>query len=214
MTKILRLIYSGAVEVPARDMRPFVKAAKYLQLQGFDQIEPSHSVEDIFGQVPAKKRCFSIKLKRIDDENFAMDTACVSDDDNVDDQPNQSTMTNGDDPHGENNGNSISSDSSDDESGKGAVGNGEGDGGDADADAEDENSIGKNMAHKQNGFPLSSSSSSSSECGSFEAPADKISGKIFSCTPSDMSLSRIINFLLKFIFQQSSTMLTNWSIVP
>lgn len=180
MKKILQLIYSGAVEVPACEMRSFVKAAKYLRLQGFENVASTATVNDIFGRVPVADRCFSIKLKRIDEDgNYAMDTASAANDEHADEQADQVTTTNGDDPEGENNGSSSSSDSSDDGSVKGADGHG------GNADADDENNIGKNIVRQANAFPLSSSSS---ECGNSDSGTeDEHSGKIFQRVSSDLS---------------------------
>lgn len=182
MKKILKLIYSGAVVVRACEMGSFVKAAQYLRLQGFEHIDSPCTVNDIFGPVPPNKRSFSLKLKRIvEDDLFAMNTTTTANDKHDDKKANPSTTTNGDNLHGENNG-CISSDSSDDAGEE--YGNGNGaiitDGGDADG----ENNVSNSIEQPAKRFTLSSSSSSSSECGPLDiATEDEHSGKICPCTP-------------------------------
>lgn len=64
--KILALMYRGIVEVPASDVQLFIEAAKYLKLQGFENISPSVKVDDIDGEQKGHNReKYSIRLKRI-----------------------------------------------------------------------------------------------------------------------------------------------------
>lgn len=74
----MALIYSGAVEVQLSEMRAFVLAAKFLKLQGFENIKPTVSTDDIrdrTGRYHQPRRGYSIRLKRIDDPELAMDLA-------------------------------------------------------------------------------------------------------------------------------------------
>lgn len=95
----MALIYSGAVEVRACDMRAFVQAAKFLKLQGFENINPTVSADDIRGPDQYQpRRNFSIRLKRIDESEFAMDSTDDRNDERFDTTTNQPVMTNGGHP--------------------------------------------------------------------------------------------------------------------
>lgn len=198
MAMILRLIYGGAVAVPACDMRAFMKAAKYLKLPGFEQIPSSVSAKDI--QIP-RRRNYSIVLKRIDEDgNFAIGSSSAENNEQQhgDTQSNeQPTMTNGDDPNGGDN----SSDSSE-------FGNGDddnGDGGDHDDHADDGNAgcvkyntSSNNIVCQTNGYPLSSSSSSESAMSTSD---DEHTGKTFTSISSYLMYSKqITNYCLKILF--------------
>lgn len=140
------LIYSGAVEVLAAEMRPFVKAAKYLKLQGFENITPTVSINDIQGGGQTQPhRNYSIILKRIDETEIAMVTPNGANDEPIDDSSTSRPATNGDDATtGENN---CGTSSSDDSCGNGGI---------------DDINSGNKIFNLTNGFPLSTSESSSS----------------------------------------------------
>lgn len=187
VVKVLQLIYRGAVEVPSCQMRSFVRAAKYLRLQGFENIAPTLTVNDIRdgGQVPARKKGFSIILKRIDDdENFAMVASSSANDEHSEVQSNQPTMTNGgDDPMGGNNADDNSSDSSEfgsDNGGNGGDDDGDnGDNGNNGNNGNDDKKTGNNITCQENGYALSSSSSESFESAS-DSDSEEHAGTI--CT--------------------------------
>lgn len=178
--KIFALIYGGAVEVPVIEMRAFIRAAKFLKLQGFENISPTVSIDDIEGADQIQpRRNYSIRLKRIDEADLAMNTTTSN-------QP----MTNGVAPHGENNdngGNGSSSSSSNSNAVNGignAVNGNEGGEGDVDDNVDVEididgdgdriNGVGNdnNIICIENRIQLSSSSSSESDAGSFQSPSD------------------------------------------
>lgn len=62
--KILALIYRGIVDISSSDMQSFIKAAKYLKLQGFEKISPELKTNDIIGSGVRER--YSIKLRRIE----------------------------------------------------------------------------------------------------------------------------------------------------
>lgn len=152
---ILQLIYGGAVEVPAKQMRTFVKAAKFLKLQGFANVDTTLSIDDIRGadQIPQEK--YTIRLKRMDDDqiNMAMQVSNERHTEPVDANLNPSIMTNGE----INGGCSSSQSGTSDGSSSGSSRN-------ASASPEIAN-IGQDELCKANGFPLLSSSDSDDDAG-------------------------------------------------
>lgn len=172
--KILQLIYGGAVEVQATDMRSFVKAAKFLKLQGFENIDTSLSLDDIKGadqplQIPPREK-YQIRLKRIDDDDVAMTTPNGVNDEQFASNSNRSAVTNG----GESFVNNVGCSSSSDDSG-----NGNGNGSNQQPTNES-NNVGQNAQNDPllNIFPLLSSSSSSSAESDYNSSESEMSGKM------------------------------------
>lgn len=64
LKKILAFIYRGAVEVPTSELTTFIKAAKLLKLQGFENVSTLMNPKEI-GLERSGMRQYSIKLKRV-----------------------------------------------------------------------------------------------------------------------------------------------------
>lgn len=63
--KIFGLIYGGVTQVKRRDLDAFLKAAKYLKLHGFDEINSEENGRDT-QRLMNRSRSFSLTLQRMD----------------------------------------------------------------------------------------------------------------------------------------------------
>lgn len=150
--------------MPASDVRSFFRAAKFLKLQGFENVPSINAIiSDADIQQTKTRKNYSIILKRIDEHELTMGTSNGANDEVFDfklSQPMTSSQnTGGNNDGGGGGGGSGSSD-----------GNGNGSGGDAGSDT--------NIECEAEHFPMLSSSSSESEGDNFGS-ADENSGKAY-----------------------------------
>lgn len=78
--KIFTLVYAGLVKLPQSEMQKFVKAAKFLKLKGFDEVQSVKSTNGLdnapnngqSSQQRNVRETYSIRLRRIDDDILNM----------------------------------------------------------------------------------------------------------------------------------------------